>query len=187
MIRRAIKNIIANKFIRWLFGVIGSYFVIAIINAIRSKINLGESLINLPVKIFNLLINIDIPLYILLLLVFLIWLILLKRKFFIKLRRLKISNREKFILFMIANDRERTLKREDAAAMYQQKYKERLVIPFNLDVKDLARKELINQFAALEGTEYIEITDKGLALVNKIYKRIEKKNKKKKKQSQQKK
>ena len=82
---------------------------------------------------------------------------------------------------MIANDRERFLRREDALAMYQQKYKERLVIPFNLDVKDLERKELINQSEGLEGTEYIEITDKGLALISKIYKRIEKKNKKMKK------
>ena len=181
MIRKAIKKISKNKFIRWLLGVIGSYLLIAGIEALRTKINLGKSLINLPAKIINLLINIDIPLYVLLLLVFLIWLILLKRKFFVKLRRLKISKREKFILLVIANDRERFLRREDALAMYQQKYKERLVIPFNLDVKDLERKELINQSEGLEGTEYIEITDKGLALISKIYKRIEKKNKKLKK------
>lgn len=181
MIRKVIKKLFANKFIRWLLGVIGSYLLIAGIEALRTKINLGKSLINLPAKIINLLINIDIPLYILLLLFFLIWLILLKRKFFVKLRRLKISKREKFILLVIANDRERFLRREDALAMYQQKYKERLVIPFNLDVKDLERKELINQSEGLEGTEYIEITDKGLALISKIYKRIEKKNKKKKK------
>jgi len=178
VIRKVIKKLFANKFIRWLLGVIGSYLLIAGIEALRTKINLGKSLINLPAKIINLLINIDIPLYILLLLFFLIWLILLKRKFFVKLRRLKISKREKFILLVIANDRERFLRREDALAMYQQKYKERLVIPFNLDVKDLERKELINQSEGLEGTEYIEITDKGLALISKIYKRIEKKNKK---------
>lgn len=181
MIRKAIKKISKNKFIRWLLGGIGSYLLIAGIEALRTKINLGKSLINLPVKIFNLLINIDIPLYVLLLLAFLIWLIFIKRKLFVKLRRLKPSEREKFILFMIANDRERILKREDALAIYQKKYKERLVIPFNLSVEDLERKELINQFSNLAGMEFIDITDKGIALVNKIYIRIEKINKKIKK------
>lgn len=182
MIRKAIKKISKNKFIRWLLGVvIGPYLLIAGIEALRTKINLGKSLINLPAKIINLLINIDIRLYVLLLLAFLIWLIFIKRKLFVKLRRLKTSEREKFILFMIANDQERILRREDALAIYQKKYKERLVIPFNLDVEDLERKELINQFSDLAGMEYIEITDKGLALVNKIYKRIEKINKKIKK------
>ena len=188
MIRKVIKKLFANKFIRWLLGgVIGPYLLIAGIEALRTKINLGKSLINLPAKIINLLINIDIPLYVLLLLAFLIWLIFIKRKLFVKLRRLKTSEREKFILFVIANDRERILRREDALAIYQKKYKERLVIPFNLSVEDLERKELINQFSDLAGMEYIEITDKGIALVDKIYKRIEKKNKKEKKQSQQKK
>ncbi len=181
MIGRAIKKISKNKFIRWLLGVIGSYLLIAGIEALRTKINLGKSLINLPAKIINLLINIDIPLYVLLLLAFLIWLIFIKRKLFVKLRRLKTSEREKFILFLIANNQERILRREDALSIYQKKYKERLVIPFNLSVEDLERKELINQSSNLAGMEFIGITDKGIALVDKIYKRIEKMNKKLKK------
>lgn len=181
MIRKVIKKIFANKFIRWLLSVMGSYLLFAGIEALRTKINLGKSLINLPAKIINLLINIDIPLYVLLLLAFLIWLIFIKRKLFVKLRRLKTSGREKLILFAIANNRERILRSEDALAIYQKKYKERLVIPFNLSVEDLERKELINQFSDLGGMEYIGITDKGIALVDKIYKRIEKGKKKIKK------
>ncbi len=167
MIRKVIKKLFANKFIRWLLGVIGSYLLIAGIEALRTKINLGKSLINLPAKIINLLINIDIPLYILLLLVFLIWLILLKRERtyigFSKVKKaeLKKSLKEEYrvVLQHLIHRDHYGDHRSAVLIVYQGQYPNKGDLELGITLKELQRLGYITQ-ENTGGGLFLTITDR---------------------------
>lgn len=170
MIRRGIKNIIANKFIRWLFGLIGSCFVIAIINAIVSKINLGESLINLPVKVFNLFIQfitLKTPIYIFLILIIIFILIS-------KLRDRRLNKEHYFVLSKIANEDDRTFELRYIKSLYEQEFPDREQSDLQIILNELERRELIYETECGDYDEIcFEITTEGLIHLKKLKKKFE--------------
>ena len=74
-----IKKVFSNRIFISVSGPILTYFIVGIINSFAEKINLWESLLNLPVKIYH----IKIPDFIILIFVIIIviWLILINKKF----------------------------------------------------------------------------------------------------------
>lgn len=77
--RERIKKIFSSRIFISVSGAIITYFILGIISSFAQKINLWESLFNLPVKIYH----IKIPDFIILIfiLIIVIWLILINKKF----------------------------------------------------------------------------------------------------------
>lgn len=166
---KSIIKFLLNKKILRIIGTICLYFIGGLINSIASDINFWKSLLNLPIKIFNLFIQfitLNIPIYIFLILIIIFI-------FSSKLRNKRLNIEHYFILSKIANEDDRILELRYIKSLYEQEFPEREQSELQIILNELQRRDLIYETECGDYDEIcFEITSEGLKRLKKLKKKF---------------
>lgn len=167
---KSIIKFLLNKKILRIIGTICLYFIGGLINSIASDINFWKSLLNLPIKIFNLFIQfitLNIPVYIFLILIIIFI-------FLSKLRNKRLNKEHCFILSKLANEDDRILELRYIKSLYEQEFPDREQSELQIILNELQRRDLIYETECGDYDEICsEITSEGLKRLKKLKKKFE--------------